>query len=123
VVETNYTPSNRGHIGKIIERGDNEKVTPMAGMERKDRHDNVLGYKPTCEHPHTQEEAVPGIVFDPFIGSGTTGQVAEFFGYNWLGVDISYEYLNEQAKKRVSEPIKGKSLERLQALRKEGLDD
>ena len=35
----------------------------------------------------------PGdIVFDPFIGSGTVGQVAENLGRQWIGIDLNPEY-------------------------------
>jgi len=61
---------------------------------------NVLGYKSTCEHEHTQEEAVPGIVFDPFVGSGTTVKVAQDLLRRGIGLDISRPYQNEQAKLR-----------------------
>lgn len=30
-----------------------------------------------------------GIVLDPFIGSGTTAQVAEKLGRKWIGIDIN----------------------------------
>jgi len=63
-------------------------------------HSNVLGYKPTCEHPHTQEEAIPGIVLDPFVGSGTTVAVAKSLLRRGIGIDISMEYLDQQAKIR-----------------------
>ncbi|MCY3627096.1 MAG: DNA methyltransferase [Gammaproteobacteria bacterium] len=33
------------------------------------------------------------LVFDPFVGSGTTAVVAEKLGRNWCGVDINREYL------------------------------
>ncbi len=59
-----------------------------------------FGYRPTCEHPHTQEEAVPGIVFDPFVGSGTTIAVAKDLLRRGIGIDISMEYLDQQAKVR-----------------------
>jgi hypothetical protein len=60
----------------------------------------TLGYRPTCEHPHTQEEAVPGIVFDPFVGSGTTIAVAKQLLRRGVGIDVSMEYLDKQAKVR-----------------------
>ena len=45
-----------------------------------------------------------GIVLDPFLGSGTTGLVAEELGRNWLGFELNPEYL-EIAKKRTSQRI------------------
>ena len=61
---------------------------------------NVKSYRPTCEHPHTIEETVPGIVLDPFVGSGTTVQVAKQLLRRGIGLDISMDYLDEQAKIR-----------------------
>ena len=36
---------------------------------------------------------VGGRVLDPFIGSGTTGAVAERLGRRWVGVDLTYHHL------------------------------
>jgi DNA modification methylase len=60
----------------------------------------ATGYRPTCDHPHTQDEAVPGTVFDPFVGSGTTVMVAQQLLRRGIGLDISMPYLDEQAKIR-----------------------
>lgn len=40
------------------------------------------------------------LVFDPFIGSGTTAKMAKMLGRHWAGCDISLEYI-EMAKKRL----------------------
>jgi DNA modification methylase len=67
----------------------------------KQRANAVTDYRPTCEHPHTQDEAVPGIVFDPFVGSGTSVMVAQELLRRGIGMDISLPYLDEQARIRV----------------------
>lgn len=36
---------------------------------------------------------IGGLVFDPFIGSGTVGAVAERLGRRWIGTDLSYQPL------------------------------
>ena len=41
-----------------------------------------------------------GIVFDPFMGSGTTAIAAKMLKRKWIGVEISPEYC-EMAKKRI----------------------
>ena len=41
------------------------------------------------------------VVLDPFNGSGTTGRVAVRHGRSYVGLDISAEYLHEQATKRI----------------------
>jgi len=43
-----------------------------------------------------------GVVFDPFMGSGTVAQVAIETGRNWLGVELKPEYI-ELAWKRIRE--------------------
>ncbi len=93
--------------GKANQNYENEKasVTQYGGRETSTLNgvpfqNSVLGYRPTCEHKHTQEEAVPGIVFDPFVGSGTTIAVAKELLRRGVGIDISMEYLDQQAKVR-----------------------
>ena len=43
-----------------------------------------------------------GIVLDPFMGSGTTGMVAEQLKRKWIGIELNKEYC-EIAKKRILE--------------------
>jgi hypothetical protein len=65
--------------------------------------DVVLGYRPTCT---CSADSVPGIVLDPFIGSGTTAEVCGLLGLSCVGLDVSHSYLDQQAKvrSRVSVP-------------------
>jgi DNA modification methylase len=50
---------------------------------------------PLSNHPHR-----PGIVLDPFFGSGTTGEVAIKNKRGWLGIELNPEYV-ELAEKRI----------------------
>jgi hypothetical protein len=43
-------------------------------------------------------------VFDPFSGSATTGVVANALGRRFIGVDLSRDYLVNQAARRLSRP-------------------
>jgi hypothetical protein len=43
----------------------------------------------------------PGIVLDPFMGSGTTGLVAKKLGRDFIGIEISEKYC-EMAEKRIN---------------------
>ena len=36
------------------------------------------------------------IVFDPFLGSGTTAQVAQALGRQWIGCELNPEYVSLQ---------------------------
>lgn len=40
-----------------------------------------------------------GAVLDPFFGSGTTGQVAECLGRQWLGIELNPDYVALSAKR------------------------
>ncbi|MCF8785262.1 DNA-methyltransferase [Rhodococcus ruber] len=64
------------------------------------RHHDHARRKPprpscTCDAP-----AEPGLVLDPFIGSGTTAVVAARTGRDWLGIEINPSYA-ELAKERI----------------------
>jgi len=55
-------------------------------------------FPPALVEPCVKASSKPGdLVFDPFIGSGTVGEVAERLSRRWVGTDISYQHL---AKKR-----------------------
>jgi DNA modification methylase len=68
----------------MVRGGVNERIT--------------TGWKPTCDHNHSP---VPCTVLDPFAGSGTTGQVARELGRDAILLDLSFDYLSEQAKSRL----------------------
>ena len=61
--------------------------------------DAVLGYRPTCAC--NREDWIPGLLLDPFLGSGTTALVARELGLRCVGLDLSGTYLKEQAAVRV----------------------
>lgn len=42
---------------------------------------------------------VGDIVFDPFLGSGTTAQVAQALGRHWIGCELNPEYVKLQKKR------------------------
>lgn len=62
---------------------------------------STIGWHPTCHHGHPPR---PAIVFDPFAGSATTGVVANALGRDFIGVDLSRDYLVNQASRRLSRP-------------------
>jgi DNA modification methylase len=51
-----------------------------------DRH---LGWQPTCE---CGGAPAPGVVLDPFMGSGTVAQVAQSLGRRWIGCELNPDY-------------------------------
>ena len=73
------------------------------GMSTKDK----IAYKHPAMFPeklandHIISWSNPGdIVFDPFVGSGTTAKMALLNGRNYIGIDISEEYC-EIARERI----------------------
>ena len=50
--------------------------------------------------PETKDEAKPPLVLDPYIGSGTTAVAAALLNADYIGIDISKEYLNH-AQQRI----------------------
>ena len=50
----------------------------------------TTGWQPTCEH---DDGSAASRVLDPFNGSGTTGAVALRLGREYVGTDLSLEYL------------------------------
>jgi DNA modification methylase len=45
-----------------------------------------------------------GVVLDPFMGSGTTGMVAQELGRKWIGCELNPEYINLQ-KTRTAQQV------------------
>ena len=57
-------------------------------------------WPPALVTPMIQAGSKPGdLVLDPFMGSGTTAQVAQDLGRDWLGVELNPDYLSLQAKR------------------------
>ena len=63
----------------------------------------ATAYRPTCgcDANNSDPPSVPGIVLDPFVGSGTTLEVAREEGVNGIGLDLSFDYLHDQARERL----------------------
>lgn len=76
------------------------------------RPTQTVGWKPTCKCETT--ETVPGIVIDPFMGSGTVALVARRLGRDYLGCDLNPEYV-KMADGRLAVPYTLPMMEVLQA--------
>lgn len=48
---------------------------------------------------------VGDIVFDPFMGSGTVGRVAQALGRKWLGAELNPEYIKIQDKRTAQQSM------------------
>lgn len=60
---------------------------------------STVGFAPACRCPVAVP--VPCIVLDPFCGSSTTNLVARALGRHSIGLDLSYVYLQREARERL----------------------
>jgi len=60
----------------------------------------TTGWRPTCSCG--RDDVQPCLVLDPFAGSGTTGMVAIKHGREFVGLDLSGEYLSTLAIERLN---------------------
>ncbi len=67
-----------------------ERLHPAPFPERL-ANDHIITWSNPCE-----------VVFDPFMGSGTTGKMAVLNGRNFIGIELDDKYF-EIAKRRISE--------------------
>ena len=74
-----------------------------------------LALRSECEHANTPE---PGLVLDPFLGSGTTAVVAERLGRDWLGIELSPTFA-DLARHRLTETRKSPHGDKRTSKRKE----
>ncbi len=63
---------------------------------------STLGWHASCQCP--PHAPVPAVILDPFAGSGTTLVVANALGRHAIGLDLSREYLTNQAQRRLERP-------------------
>lgn len=87
-----------------------DSIKYSATRSLKDGLQNFKKNLPTCNSQYEivgydvcdcNDEFIPGIVLDPFFGSGTTGIAAEIEGLRWCGIELKEEY-SEIAKRRLN---------------------
>lgn len=64
-------------------------------------HKQTVGHEPACQCPQISP-TIPGVVLDPFAGSGTTLMVAEKLLRRSVGIELNDEYI-KLANKRIGE--------------------
>jgi DNA modification methylase len=72
---------------RIAEDGANRPV----GTARPTPKHTITGY--ACACPDNTAPSTPGVVLDPFAGTGTVPMVARALGRTGIGVDLSADYL------------------------------
>ena len=111
VVETDNPRSSEDYRQRkttpkdIASNGLGGRGTKTSGLAKPGwRKDGVTkttttGWQPACT---CNADTKPAIVLDPFAGSGTTGLVARRLGRRFVGLDLSFEYLQTIARRRLS---------------------
>ena len=66
------------------------------------KHKDLLGYTPGQKYAtyedkgytdgRDDDEFTPGVVLDPFFGSGTSAEVAMKQGKDWVGIELNEDY-------------------------------
>ena len=72
----------------------NGQTMRAGGFGGGSRH--TIGWQPTCRCA-CNEVLATAIVFDPFVGTGTTLQVARQHGRDGIGTDLSWTYSTRSA--------------------------
>jgi len=70
------------------------------GLER--RHGRLLAVGELQASCRCDAEGVPGLVLDPFLGTGTTALAAQTHGRDWLGIELNPTYA-AMAEERLSQ--------------------
>lgn len=111
-LEKGATPSGGG-FNRLKQSGENLEVlyNQNGGRNKRDvwtvttkpyKGAHYATYPPELIKPCILAGAPEGgIVFDPFVGSGTTVATAIQLGRKGIGIDLSFKYLQENAKARV----------------------
>jgi len=90
-----------------ITGGEHREPERNGGLGKRDRDYSeekeigaavTIGHRRTCDH---DAPAVPAVVFDPFVGSGSTLIAARALGRSGIGLDLSEKYLREIARERL----------------------
>jgi site-specific DNA-methyltransferase (adenine-specific) len=87
--------------GRTLEREDGSK-TLVDRFSKTPATNNHPTVKPIALMEYLIKMVTPkgGIVLDPFMGSGSTGVAAKKNGYDFIGIDMTPEYI-EIAKARI----------------------
>lgn len=83
-----------GYTQNCTKRNDGDRPGSYMDGETK-----TIGWEPTCHH--RDKEVRPCIILDPFMGSGTTAAVGIVNGCWTWGIDLSEEYLRNNAIPRI----------------------
>lgn len=91
-----YIQSNSKRYSGCSKRNDAEK-------NRVVTVNKTIKWKPSCDC--NESTFVPGIILDPFFGSGTTGLVANKYGRDYIGIDLDKKNRPIIKKRKISKGL------------------
>jgi DNA modification methylase len=89
-ITKSFVPQPDVSQSRVAFRGKMADENHWKGFPRGTVDIQTLGFRPTCE---CDAESTPGIVFDPFMGSGTTALVARHLSRHFIGCELNAEYV------------------------------
>jgi len=95
-----YATFPSGLIAPLIQASVPPQCCAACGAGYAPVSDHTDTSRPTCACPRTCPP-VPGMVLDPFCGTGTTVAVARALGRQGIGLDLSFGYLQQEARTRL----------------------
>jgi hypothetical protein len=100
------TQDGAGNNDERVEQLANEAKDILGSYAREftNPKKSHTGDEPTCGCEHGQSDSIPGVVIDPFMGSGTTGVAAKRHSRRWIGIELNQEYIAE-AEARIGTDI------------------
>jgi DNA modification methylase len=87
IIESESRPNAASCNGKYDGVGKHRTVS--GGVSNDAREKTFLGFRPTCQ---CGRKPVPDVVLDPFGGSGTTAEVAQRLGREWVMIELNAKY-------------------------------
>jgi DNA modification methylase len=70
-----------------------EEVLGSYAREFTSPNKRSTGFSPSCNCEVNEADTKPGIVFDPFLGSGTTAVAAKRLRRRWIGIELNDDYI------------------------------
>lgn len=93
-----YNDSFSAAVVDLVDKRNRRSVWDIATEPYREAH--FATFPQALVEPCILAGSRPGdIVFDPFLGSGTTAEVAQRLGRHWLGAEINPAYVAMQARR------------------------
>jgi|AntDeeMetagen285_2_1112576.scaffolds.fasta_scaffold03967_2 DNA modification methylase len=85
------TGKNKSEVQKLADEAKDALGSYAREFTNPRKHHT--GYNASCSCETEVENAEPGVVIDPFFGSGTTGLAAKQLRRQWIGIELNKEYI------------------------------